>query len=77
VDLGHPNPGATRHQILSSRGFSWGKYSLKFERPKAPVFGHRRRSAWPRGIGIDSKKSWAPPGTFMGVRPHPDPDEGS
>jgi hypothetical protein len=26
---------------------------------------------------IDSKKSWAPPGTFMGVRPHPDPDEGS
>jgi hypothetical protein len=39
--------------------------------------GHRRRSAWPRGIEIDSKKSWAPPGTFMGVRPHPDPDEGS
>jgi hypothetical protein len=39
--------------------------------------GHRRRFAWPRGIGFDSKKSWAPPGTFMGVRPHLDPDEGS
>jgi hypothetical protein len=42
-----------------------------------PIFGHRRRSAWPRGIKIDSKKLWEPPGTFMGVRPHPDPDEGS
>ena len=27
--------------------------------------------------GIDSKKLWAQPGTFMYVRPHPDTDEGS
>jgi hypothetical protein len=39
--------------------------------------GHRRIFAWPRGIEFDSKKLWAPPRTFMGVRPHPDPDEGS
>jgi len=39
--------------------------------------GHGRRSAEPRGARIDSKKSWALPGTFMGIRPHPDPDEGS
>ena len=47
--------------------------------PKAEsiCIGHIRRSAWPRDIGIDSKKSWALPGTFMGVRPRPDPDEGS
>jgi hypothetical protein len=39
--------------------------------------GHKRRLARPRGIKIDSKKSWAPPETFIGVRPHPNPNEGS
>jgi hypothetical protein len=39
--------------------------------------GHRRRSAWPRGIDIDSKNSWAFLRTFMGTRPCPNPDEGS
>jgi hypothetical protein len=28
------------------------------------------------GAEIDSKKSWPPPGTFMGARTHPNPDEG-
>jgi hypothetical protein len=32
VDPNHPNIGATRHHILRSGGFDWGKYSLKFER---------------------------------------------
>jgi hypothetical protein len=45
--------------------------------PKAESarIGHIMRSTWPRGIEIDSKKSWALPGTFMGIRPRPDPDE--
>jgi hypothetical protein len=43
--------------------------------PKAEstCIGHKRRFAWPQGIEIDLKKSWAPPGTFMGVRLIPIP----
>jgi hypothetical protein len=63
---------------------SWPEAACRMERwrgampkVKSTCIGHLRRSSWPRGIEIDSKKSWAPTITFMGVRPHPNPNEGS
>jgi hypothetical protein len=61
----------------------WPEVACRMERwrgaaPNAEIarIGHIRRSACPRGIRIGSKKSWALPGTFMGVKPRPDPNEG-
>jgi hypothetical protein len=56
----------------------WPEVACRMERwrgaaakAKSARIGHKRRSAWPRGAEIDSKKSWAPPETFMGVKPRP------
>jgi hypothetical protein len=47
------------------------------QRSKAPVLVTEEDLHGLEASEIDSKKSWAPPRTFMGVRPHPDPNEGS
>jgi hypothetical protein len=44
---------------------------------KCSPLGLNRRSTWFQGVGIDWKKSWAPPGELISVWPLLDPDESS